>query len=72
MGEVKSVLTSAEYKRLRVQLGVSQVRMAELLGLHAQTVGNRERGAGSIDTEAVYAIRYLLLSQMYDLSEIFD
>lgn len=47
------------YKRLRQSIG-TQEEVAKMLGLHKQTLSDRERGLSPITREALYAMRFLV------------
>lgn len=49
-------MTSTELRRRRKALGLSQVALAELLGVTSTTVARRERGEQPINTEAALAM----------------
>tara|TARA_R110000772_G_C12955404_1_gene402734 strand:+ start:331 stop:498 length:168 start_codon:yes stop_codon:yes gene_type:complete len=49
----------AEYKRLRLKLGLNQRELAERLGLCRKTIINRETGRLPISVEAEITIRNL-------------
>lgn len=51
-------MTGEEYRALRERVG-SQTEAAERLGIHRQTISQRERGVLPIDGEAELALRCL-------------
>ncbi len=51
-------MTPESYRELRRNIG-SQDFVAEKLGVHKQTISNRERGVKPIDREAEWALLYL-------------
>ena len=51
-------MTPEAYRELRKGIG-NQKFVAEKLGLHKQTLSNRERGVKPIDREAELALMYL-------------
>ena len=51
-------MTPDEYRGLRRSIG-TQSQVAERLGVHPQTISQRERGVLEIDDEAALAIRRL-------------
>lgn len=57
-----------EYRETRKRLG-SQQKVAQWLGIHKQTISNRELGKYSITSEAVLALTYLdMIHTMADAS----
>ena len=59
MGQkARRIMTPEAYRELRRNIG-SQDSVAEKLGVHKQTISNRERGVKPIDREAEYALLYL-------------
>lgn len=53
-----TLMTAQQYRRLRVQVG-SQAAVARKLGVHVQTISQRERGLLRIGPEAEFAILWL-------------
>lgn len=53
-------MTPAEYRALRDQLGLTQVELAEALGVTSNTIARRERGELAIPAEAERAIMCLV------------
>jgi transcriptional regulator with XRE-family HTH domain len=52
-------MDATEYKKTRIQLGLSQAGLAALLGVSLRTIANRESGVHPISHEAAVAIRSL-------------
>lgn len=57
------MMTPTEYHLLRVSVGLSQVRLAKLLGLTRQTIGARESGTARITPEAAIALKAVVAKQ---------
>ena len=53
-------MTPAEYKAAREQLGLTQVELADRLGVSVRTIKHRESGR-LITREAIMAMRLLLI-----------
>lgn len=51
-------MTPEQYRKMRERIG-TQAEAAELLGVHPQTMSDRERGVERITTEASHAIRWV-------------
>jgi DNA-binding XRE family transcriptional regulator len=49
-----------EVKALRMEAGLSQAELAELIGMSRVTVGLMERGAAPIERRTELAIRYVV------------
>jgi transcriptional regulator with XRE-family HTH domain len=56
-------MSPAEYKENRLKLGLSQVALAERLGVSRETVNKRESGTNRITEEAALALAALLFPQ---------
>ena len=52
-------MSPAEYRDLRVAIGMTQLQLAIALGVTPGTISKRERGEAPIDEEAVRALRHL-------------
>jgi len=52
-------MTSEEYKAIRLQLGLTQVELAEKLGVRGNTIARRERGLRVISKESSFALLYI-------------
>jgi DNA-binding XRE family transcriptional regulator len=50
-------MTAEQYKAARERLGVTQSKLADILGITRETVTRRETGAATITSEAAMAIR---------------
>ena len=49
-------MTGERYRRARLLLGLTQRKLAEYLGVHPQTISDRERGKHPLTREAWLAI----------------
>lgn len=58
-------MTPAEYRALRESVG-TQSAVAERLGVHPQTVSDRERGKIRVTQEAALALRALAAASLDD------
>lgn len=56
-------MAAEEYREARKALGLTQLQLANLLGVTPGTVSARERGEVAIDGEASIAMRRLLESK---------
>ena len=72
MAKSLGVVSGADYRALRKELGVSQVTLAKRLNLDFVTILRREKGYFPVHPEALLAIRYLVLEMNYDVSEVFE
>ena len=59
----KRALTGAELRFLRIELGLSQIRLGMLLGKSGQTVARWEKGQSRIDATADRVVRLLYTQQ---------
>lgn len=67
------VLAVAEYRNLKGELaknGISNTRVAEVLGLHINTITNKIEGSSSFSIEEAFKIKSRLLPG-YDLAYLF-
>lgn len=53
-------MTAATYRTIRNAIGLSQLKLAKVLGVHSNTISKRERGILIITQEAELAILSLL------------
>lgn len=53
-------MNASEYRETREKLGLSQMALADALGVTNKTISNRERGTKPITKEAEMALRFLL------------
>lgn len=49
-------MNKQEYKEIRIELGLSQLELARLVGVTRETINKRERGLNVITQEAELAI----------------
>jgi DNA-binding XRE family transcriptional regulator len=56
----KFLMTTKEYREIRKKLKLSQMTLADVVGVTNKTISNRERGTKPITKEAEMAIRFLL------------
>ena len=56
-------MTSKQFKRARDDLGLSQIEMADALGVKVRQIGRRENGDVLIKHETKLAVEYLLAVQ---------
>lgn len=56
----RKALTGEQLKRMRERAGMTQQALADLLGVHRQTVTRWENGAAEIPTLAAISARWLL------------
>lgn len=52
-------MSGAELRQLRLQLGLSQQKLAKILGVHQPTVSRWERGMSPVPKSAALVLRML-------------
>lgn len=60
-------MAGERYREVRKSMGLTQAQLAGLLGVHEQTVSQRERGVYPVSREAALAIQMLELEMKYEL-----
>lgn len=68
----RTYMSAKKYQKMRESLGLTQQQLADKLDVHVQTVTKRETADRAVRLESVYAMRYLVLESMYDLTGVFD
>jgi len=62
---LEPITTAEAFAKARSALGLKQRELAEVLGLHLQTVSKYERGAWSIDRRTSWALVGLLCAKTH-------
>jgi transcriptional regulator with XRE-family HTH domain len=62
-------MTPERYKEIRKRLGLSQGKLAAIVGVTVPTISKRESGKKRILPEAAMAMEYLLVRAIYHIPE---